>query len=582
MNINEVYFLCEQIMASYNTGYDDERFEQTVSQSLHCCICTNVIKDPAMCHNEHIFCRACITRHLMYSQTCPTCIQPLTVQTLRQAPRTVTNLLSELKIRCEFVDRGCGKIVDLGDLERHVADCGFAPAVCSNEGCRLEVNKQDLLHHETAVCELRRVQCHSCNDIRRDMDAVKVNLAAINEKMHRNEKNFERNENKLSQTVEKIEANVKAVEVNVKAVETNLVAKVKLVQEQLNKQEESNRQLKADNVEIKKSLNEITKQLEKITQQTLHEVQAEQLKKGIAEADEMDREPKVVVAGGENPKDLNSVEMFNLATGTWVQLQPMKELREGASSVMHNHQFVVLGGWKKRSIEKLSLNAVHVDHSIPWENVLAQLPERLSGHRSVVYNGWLILIGGFDVDKLEYSDAITEISLVPSFTRKLLATMPQKRSRHGVAMFGDKILIVAGEGNASIKSTLSGVVMYDITRNECQELAPLPYPVSDMATVKWDDDNVMIMGGADGKGRPLNKVLMYNIKTQESHMLPDMKYKRKGCVAAVVRDTVIVMGGQDERRNYLKSVESFRFDRYTWEELAEMHEARAWATAVAC
>ena len=154
--------------AVYDTGYDDERFEQIVSQTLHCIICTNVIKDPVMCpQNEHLFCRACITTHLMYSQTCPTCMQPLTVQTLRQASRGIRNLLAELKIRCEFFDRGCGKIIDLGDLERHVADCGFAPAVCSNEGCQLEVNKQDLLHHETTVCELRRVQCHSCNEIRR-------------------------------------------------------------------------------------------------------------------------------------------------------------------------------------------------------------------------------------------------------------------------------------------------------------------------------------------------------------------------------------------------------------------------------
>ena len=39
---------------------------------------------------------------------------------------------------------------------------------------------------------------------------------------------------------------------------------------------------------------------------------------------------------------------------------------------------------------------------------------------------------------------------------------------------------------------------------------------------------------------------MYNIKTQKSHNLPDMKYNREGCVAAVVEDTVIVMGGKDE------------------------------------
>ena len=548
-------------LAVYNTGYEDELFQQIVSQTLHCIICTNVIKDPVMCRqNEHLFCRACISRHLVNFQTCPTCMQPLTVETLRQASRTVTNLLAELKIRCEFFDRGCGKFIELGDLERHVTECGFAPAVCSNEGCQLEVNKQDLLHHETSVCELRRVQCHSCKDIRQEMDTVKVNLAAMNEKLERNEKNFER------------------IEINVKTGETNVVAKVELVREQLNKQEESNRRLEADNVEMKKRLNEITKQLERLTQQTSREVQAEEMKKGIAEADGMDREPKIVIAGGAKPAMLNSVEMFNFLNRSWSPLQPMKERREGVSSVVYNNQLFVVGG-RCKSIEKLSLNGVQADQSIPWEIVPAKLPGRLQGHCSVVYNGRLIVIGGHNLDKGAYSDSITEISLVPPYVSKLLATMPQKRCRHGVAIFGDKIVILGGCGSNSVPRS---VVMYDITKNECQELAPLPYLLHEMATVKWDDDNVMIIGGVDSNGKTLNKVLMYNIKTQKSCMLPGMKYKRQGCVAAVVRDTVIVMGGHDERNNYLKSVERFRFDSYDWEELPQMHEARCIATAAVC
>ena len=90
------------------------------------------------------------------------------------------------------------------------------------------------------------------------------------------------------------------------------------------------------------------------------------------------------------------------------------------------------------------------------------------------------------------------------------------------------------------------------------------------------------MGGFDSKGKPLNKVLLYNIKIQKSHELPDMKYKRRGCVAAVVRDTVIVMGGRDEGGNDAKSVESFRFDRYSWQDLPDMREERSLATAVVC
>ena len=542
------------------TGYEDELFQYPVGPSLHCCICTNVIKDPVMCQNEHIFCRACITTHLMYSQTCPTCMQPLAIETLRQAPRGVRNMLDELSIRCEFFDRGCGKFVQLGDLDRHVADCGFAPAVCSNVGCQLVVNKQDLLHHATAVCELRRVKCHSCSEIRREMDTMKVKLTAIDEKLDNNAKDFKMIEETMKNNAENVKAEIKAVQ-------------IELVQK-LNKQEESNRQLRADNVIMKESLNGITKQLEKMAQ-----VQAEQMNKGIAEVGRMGREPKVVVAGGGG---LNSVEMFSLAARTWTTLQPMKECHREASSVVWNNQILVTGG-ENKSIEKLSLNAVQVDPSPHWEKIPAELPARLSGHRSVVYNGQMIVIGGFDRDTLAYSDSITEISLVPPHTWKMLANMPKGRYHHGVAIFGDKILIVGGKGESGgDKSVLRSVIMYDITKNKFHGLASLPYPVHEMATVKWDDDNVMIMGGTNSNNQPLNKVLMYNIKTQKSHELPNMKYKREGCVAAVVRDTVIVMGGVDERLDRLRTVEGFRFDRNSWEELPPMHEARCWATAVVC
>jgi hypothetical protein len=400
------------------------------------------------------------------------------------------------------------------------------------------------------------------------MDTVKVNLAAMNEKLN-----------------EKLKGVGEQLDRNQENIKTEVVAKVEQVQGQLNKQEECNRRLEADNVEMKRSLNEIMKQLERMTQQTSHEVQAEEMKIDIAEGG-MDKEPKVLVAGGWNGSEhLNSVEMFSLLNTTWTPLQPMTESRTRASSVVCNNNIFVIGGYDKlagmKSIEKLSVNAVQVDQSITWENVLAELHTRNDGHCSVVYNGQLITIGGSNSSK--GSDSIAEISLVPPYTSKLLATMPQARYEHGVAVFGDKILILGGSPSIwHHRGNLASVLLYDITKNECKELAALPYPVSEMATVKWGDDSVIIAGGVGSNAQPLNKVLLYNIKIQKSRMLPDMKYKRKGCVAAVVRDTVIVMGGMDERRKYLKSVECFRFDRYSWQELPEMQEARHWATAVVC
>ena len=538
-------------MASYDTGYEDERFQHPVGRGFHCCICTNVIKDPVMCHNEHIFCRACITRHLINSPTCPTCREPLTVESLQQAPRTVTNLLSELQIRCQFFERGCNQFVELGNLERHVADCGFAPAFCSNEGCQLEVNKQDLLHHETIVCEQRKVVCHSCNDIRREMDVVKVTLAAMNKKLENNLKDMER---KMTENQE----NLKSAGENVKAVVENVVEKVELVQEQLNKQE----------AETKKSLNEITNLLKTMILPT---ASAEDAKKGIAEADGVDSEPKVIITGGKNGSgELNSVEMFSLSTKTWTPLQPMRECRSGASSVVCNHDFIVSGGKEKTSMEKLSLNAVQGCQSITWENIPAELITSWHGHRCVIHKGQLIVTGG--CDDWTNSAIVTEISLVPPCTNKLLATMPELTYLHGVAIFGDKIVIVGGIGSGGT------VLEYDITENVFRKMNPLPYHVCNMAMIKWGD-NFIIFGGGGKKSAALSKVLMYNIKTEKSYMLPEMLKGRRGCVAAVVNDTVIVMGGKDEDGNCLKSVESFRFDRFTWEELPEMKEERYMATA---
>ena len=557
-------------MASYDTGYDDERFLHPVGHTLHCSICTNVLKDPVMCgQNEHLFCRACITIHLMNSQTCPNCIEPLTIATLSQASRGIRSLLAELKIKCEFFDRGCGKFIELEHLGKHVADCGFALVVCSNEGCYLEVNKRDLLHHETAVCEFCRVQCHSCSDIRQE-------IAEIREKLDKNEE-IKKSLNKVTKQVEVMAQTLDEDIERIDAVEENVVRKVEVVQGQLIKQEEMIGQLKADHLEMKKSLNEINKQL----------VQVQTGQKGIAEAYKTNPEPKLVIIGGESETGrVNSTELFRLSNRKWSLLQPLNNRRSRASTVIYENQVLVCGGYifsgGNKSMEKISLNEFQVSHPVAWEDFPAELPSPLHGHCCVVYNERLIVTGGYDGDKKANSDDITEVSLVPPYTSKLLATMPQTRWYHGATLFDDKIIILGGIQGKHFATNLKSVLMFDITENKFHELAPLPYAVSGISAVKWGDDNVIIAGGVDKIGKALKKVLLYNIKSQKSHELPEMEYKRKGCVAAVVGDTIIVMGGKDENEKVLKSVEGFRFDRYSWQELPDMHEKRFVASAIVC
>ena len=523
-------------MNSREQGYEDERFENVVSQNFHCPICLNVFKDPMMCQrNQHNFC-PCITRHLENSQKCPSCQEEITLGTLNKAPRILTNYLSELKIRCDYFRRGCREFVQLGDLERHVKDCGFTPVLCSNEGCVVEMNKRDRTHHETEVCEFRKVKCHDCSEIRKEVDEVKVNLNEV--KMNLMEQ---------TQKLDEIKTNMTTMSANLDKME-----------------------------DIKQKVDQLATlpaNIEKMKEDLMRKVES-------TDNDTNQIKPIVVVAGGCRSGNLRSAEMFNWSTKTWSPLPPVKECREGASSFVYEHQLTVAGGRSGNTIdtmERININPI-VD-STQWTDFPAKLPDKSYGHCSVVYDERLITIGGYESSSHTYSDSIHEVLLVQPYTRNLLSRMPESRCFHGAQLFDDKVLIVGGRKSARFKDSMASVLMYDINKKECKQMAPLPFAVYEMATIRWGD-NVIVIGGVDKQGEVLNTVVIYNVQTGKSHMLPEMKCKRKGCTAVVSRGVIVVMGGKDERDRAFNSVECFTFDRYSWEDLPPMNDARYRATAV--
>ncbi len=107
-------------------------------------------------------------------------------------------------------------------------------------------------------------------------------------------------------------------------------------------------------------------------------------------------------------------------------------------------------------------------------------------------------------------------------------------------MLDDNLLIVGGRTTGAYHENLSSVVLYDIKKNECKQLTPLPYEVSVMATVRWGD-NIVVIGGRDQHGNVLDTVIIYNVKTEQSDMLPSMRCKRWGCTAVVIGNNIVVL-----------------------------------------
>ncbi len=286
----------------------------------------------------------------------------------------------------------------------------------------------------------------------------------------------------------------------------------------------------------------------------------------------------IFVAGGA---ERNSVEIFNHRQRLWSLLEPLSGNRGNATSFVYNNHVTVAGGLCGGAVDNMIRMNIHPvpDLSINWSGFAAKLPARMFAHSSDVYNDSLFVTGGCNKHRDVFSDCIHEVHLQPPYTVKLLSKMPEPRAYHNTVLCDDRILIVGGQKSGHWKDKLSSVLSYDIKKNECQQLPALPYAVSEMATVKWGE-NVVIIGGADKDDKPLNNVMIYNVKTGNSHMLPPMLHNRRGCMAVVIENTIVVLGGLDKRGIDWKSVEGFNFECFSWQELPDMNEPRWLATAV--
>ena len=525
-------------MASYIQGYDEERFVTTINRNFLCLICFNVLKDPVLCpRNHHCFCRGCITKHLENSQRCPTCADELTEETLTEPQRMIKDYLNELNIRCVYHDRGCQEIVQLQHLNQHEDSCGFTPAVCRNQGCGATLNKRDVIHHESELCEHRKLKCHSCGETTKTLADMEKRIARVETNLANVEKNMETKLLKLEKNTTDIEETLEVLNNEVKELKTALV--------------ETFDQMKDVLVKIDGKIDEIARK--------------------VRNAPSGDRE-NIIVAGGAGK---SSVEMFNWSQRTWSPLQSMPKKRWGATSFVYNNQVVIAGGSCGDDMIRMNVDPL-TDLAVHWSEFPVKLPAKLKYHSSVLYDDKLMVTGG--VDGNATSDKINEVQVVPPYTVKTLSRMPEKRRDHGTEIFDDSLLILGGRTTDDCQDSLSSVVLYDIKNNVCKLLAPLPYEVSAMATVRWGD-NVVVIGGVDKRRNILNTVIMYNVKTEQSHMLPPMRCKRCACTAVVVGNNIVVLGGLGERGD-LKSVESFNFERNTWQELPEMSQERYWHTAV--
>ena len=554
-------------------GYDDSRFEKDVDENFHCSICYNVLKKPRMCrNNEHIFCLACISEHLkVNSKTCPECNEHLSLDTLRKAPRVLRNYLCKLKINCDNASRGCPQFTCLEELETHVSNCGYAPVLCSNAECGMEINKQDKVHHETEVCEYRRVKCHDCAKIQEVIGRLEGKMVEQDRKV----------EEVRGEIIKEVRNTAKYAGDKVEAMNEEMKTASRHTEEvkkEVGKVKKEVGEVKKEIKDVKENLSKVNKDMDEVKvmmSQVLEKLNMlEHLNKFPSPTEGMLDTPRedILIAGGYGDK--TGTEIFSWEKSGWFEVSPMNEEHYFASSFIYKDQLFVVGGFHSKTIETLDLNVL----LLKWRKFPKELPFECDDFQTVVCQQTVIHIGGYNYEKRQRSNMISELQLTSpsSCFMKELCQMPEPRECHSAEVFEDKVLILGG-CNMSF-NILDNVLEFYPNRNECKEMPKLPVPLMRMATVRWREE-VVVLGGRSKESKTLNDVFMYNIKTGKITVLPSMLEKRRSCCAIITGNTIVVMGGENEESECVDTVECFTMGGSRWEYLPSMNKARPNAAA---
>ena len=488
---------------------NNDKLGSPFMDNFSCKICLKVLHDPVQCeNNEHHFCRKCLTKHLENSETCPLCMDQLTLETLRPPSRIVLEIVSHLKKpRCCHVSRGCTENVKVEDVLLHEQTCGYAPVVCSNEGCKETVNRRDQENHETKECKFRKITCESCNE----------ELVCVDYEKHQCTLRKEMNEFKtrLDEMTESLKQVVFA--------QGEVIEKLKIYDQSI-----------------------------KNLQDPLHRISSTTFQREAT----VSVTGQIFIFGGHDSETSKSFEVFNWSTKTWTLIKNCLFFQRCFSfSFIYGKKIMVCGGNHTERTEYLNPSEsgytatvasvslpsnskynglLYKDRILTFNNGVVEtslepqggskthLQEEIRRNESVgvhLFDDIVYIVGGQESKMEKYDVTKNEMETLPS--------LPYKVSWMATVAYKDNIIITGGHDG---KEWLNDVVMFNVTTHEYKKLPSMLEKRSSCAAVMMGD--VIVVMGGDNKTN-LNTVEYYVIGDSEWQKLPAMNLARRAATACV-------------------------------------------------
>jgi N-acetylneuraminic acid mutarotase len=243
----------------------------------------------------------------------------------------------------------------------------------------------------------------------------------------------------------------------------------------------------------------------------------------------------------------NATYEYDPAVDGWTAKTPMPAQRKGFAVAAYKNRIYVIGGVPVGSSESCWVNEAYNPETDTWER-RADMPTKRSNLKAAVVDGKIYLIGGLEKNcsMVPTVSCLNEVYDPERDTWIRASPIPKGVYSYACAVIDNKIYIMAGQDEDPQTPLL--LQIYDSKTDTWSTGSSPPVMVASATaaatTGKWASKRIYLIGGRinysmDGS----NIVQVYNIENESWTIGASMPTARYAPAAAVINDTIYVIGG---------------------------------------
>ena len=273
---------------------------------------------------------------------------------------------------------------------------------------------------------------------------------------------------------------------------------------------------------------------------------------GVCDAHAVVIRGKVYIGGGEAESGDYTVLEYTIQSGQWREIEtPVKYF----GMTMINNQLVISGGQDK---ESHITNEVWVLDSASgtWTQPFPAMPTHKYWHSAVSYKRWMLVMGGYDMRRVEVLDTISK----QWYSAPML---PHNALQPSLIVIQDTLYVVWRYSAVSIfLPTLISDAMSQSPASDGSKPSkwqPLPDTLTKWPTVIALQGFLVAMGGDPATAT----TIMYLPQIDQWLKVAELPTPRRSCACILLpwpnTEEVMVIGGVDEEE-YIKSIDICTYD----------------------